>query len=213
MKSKQKTLVIVGNIASGKSTATSIITKKLKAQKIDADNLFQTTDPFAKVYLENMSRWALTNELWLTVERVKLIHEALEKPKKDLVVIDSGLLMSWVYTYGHYLNGIISEDEWKLYEDLYTRLCKDVLSKMIVVRLKYDLPVLMKRLKKRARAYELEFYTEDYLSQIEKGLVALERKLLKESVPMLIIDQQQIKDFENSTTDRKKLHESIIKFI
>lgn len=215
MKNKpvSKTLVIVGNIASGKSTATQIITKKLKAQKIDADDLFQTSDPFSKIYLENMSRWALTNELWLVVERVKLIQESMKKATEGLVVIDSGLLMSWVYTYGHYLNGVISEDEWLLFEEIYTRLCKEVLSKTIVVRLQYDLPVLMQRLRKRGRSFELEFYTEEYLQQIEKGLEALEKKLLKDQVPLLVINQDQIQDFENSSTDRKKLHTSILKFI
>lgn len=213
MKNRSKTLVIIGNVASGKSTATQIITKKIKAGKIDADDLFQTSDPFAKIYLENMSRWALTNELWLTVERVKLIQESLKHSKKDLVVIDSGLLMSWVYTYGHYLNGVISSDEWKLYEDIYTRLCSEVLNKMIVVRLRYDLPVLMNRLKKRGRQYELEFYTPEYLDQIEKGLVALEKKLQADGIPLLVIEQDQIEDFENSKTDRDRLHLAIASFI
>ena len=137
----------------------------------------------------------------------------MKQPTKELVVIDSGLLMSWVYTYGHYLNGVISEDEWNLYEEIYTRLCNEVLSKMIVVRLQYDLPTLMERLKKRGRGYELEFYTEDYLMQIEKGLVALEKKLQRDSVPLLIIEQGQIKDFENSKGDQDKLHNAIASFI
>lgn len=210
---KSKTLVIVGNIASGKSTATQIITQKLKAHKIDADDLFQTSDPFAKVYLENMSRWALTNELWLTVERVKLIKSEMEKNENSLVVIDSGLLMSWVYTYGHYLNGVISADEWNLFEDIYSKLCDEVLNKMLVVRLKYELPVLMYRLKNRGRQYELEFYTPEYLEQIEKGLVALEKKLQAERVPLLLIEQGDVQDFENSTTDRERLHSAVVGFI
>lgn len=213
MKKQPKTLVIVGNVASGKSTAASIITKNLNAVKVDADNLFQTSDPFSKLYLENMSRWALTNELWLTVERVKIIKKEVEEADKDLVVIDSGLLMSWVYTYGHYLNGVISVDEWNLYEDMYNKLCSEILSKTLVVRLQYDLPTLMERLKKRARQYELEFYTTEYLSQIEKGLEALEKKLQLENTPLLVIKQDQIKDFENSKADRKRLHDSITAFI
>lgn len=213
MKKKAKTLVIVGNIASGKSTATKIITQKLNAKKIDADDLFQTTDPFSKLYLENMSRWALTNELWLTIERVKLIADSMKDGDNTLVVIDSGLLMSWVYTYGHYLNGVISADEWNLFEDIYTKLCGEVLNECLVVRLRYDLPVLMHRLKNRGRQYELEFYTPEYLEQIEKGLVALEKKLQTERVPLLIIEQGDIQDFENSKTDRERLHSAVVGFI
>lgn len=213
MKKQSKTLVIVGNVASGKSTATKIITNKLNAQKIDADDLFQTLDPFSKLYLENMSRWALTNELWLTVERVKLIQESMKKTDKDLVVIDSGLLMSWVYTYGHYLNGVISADEWNLFENIYTKLCGEVINKMLVVRLRYDVPVLMQRLQARGRLYELEFYTPEYLEQIEKGLVALEKKLHTEGVPLLMIEQGEVADFENSRTDRERLHSAVVGFI
>lgn len=213
MKKQPKTLVIVGNVASGKSTATQIITKKLNAIKVDADDLFQTTDPFAKRYLENMPRWALANELWLTVERVKIIKEQTEKAGNNLVVIDSGLLMSWVYTYGHYLNKVISQDEWNLYETIYHKLCSEVLSKTLVVRLKYDMPMLMERLNKRGRQYELEFYTPHYLKQIEKGIIALEKKLKSEGTPLLVIKQDHIKDFENSEADREKLHDSIVAFI
>ncbi|MBP7768439.1 deoxynucleoside kinase [Candidatus Woesebacteria bacterium] len=208
-----KTIVIIGNIASGKSTATDIIAKQFATDRIDADDLFQTSNPFRDVYLENMSRWAFTNELWLTVERVKLIKEHLNTSKSAVTIIDSGLLMSWVYTYGHYLNGVITPDEWQLYEQIYTQIAGPVLSKIQVIRLQYDMPTLMHRLKKRGRAYELEFYTEEYLSQIEKGIEALERRIVKEGVPLLTITEAVSSNFEHNDSDRKSFLDQVQLFI
>lgn len=193
---QKKTLVIVGNIASGKSTATRLLSEHFHLSRVDADDLFQTTDPFREVYLENMSRWAFANELWLTVERVKLIQKQLESSNQKLTVIDSGLLMSWVYTYSHYVNGIITKAEWELYEELYTHLAGHVLSQMMVVKLDYSVETLMKRIKKRGREYELDFYTPEYLKQINTGLEALERKLQKAGVKLLCIQESKIPDFE-----------------
>ena len=202
---QKNTLVIVGNIASGKSTATKIIANELGLSYIDADDLFQTTDPFREVYLENMSRWAFANELWLTVERVKLIQEQQLQKTEEITVIDSGLLMSWVYTYSHYLNGVITPNEWKLYEELYNHLATHVLSSMMVVKLGYTVPTLMKRIQKRARQYELDFYTEDYLSQIDTGLKALDKVLAKKKIKTLHIAEESIADFESSVTGRDSL--------
>lgn len=213
MSKNNTTVVIIGNIASGKSTAIDILVDCLHYDHIDADDLFQTSDPFAKDYLQDMGRWALTNELWLTLERVKMIRKHQSACKSKITLIDSGLLMSWVYTYGHFLNKIISKSEWKLYEEIFTELAGDAIKKCVVIRLRYSVPTLMKRLKKRGRGYELKFYTQQYLNQIEDGLCALEEKLQTSGVPLLIVDEHNVADFEQQTHCRNKFVKSVSEFI
>jgi len=199
--SKLPTLTIIGNIASGKSTLMEILTKELVAEFVDADSLFQTTDPFATPYLADMKRWAFTNELWLTYERVALLRQA-EKAQQGLLIVDSGLLISWVYTYSHFLVGNITVDEWELYERIYDSLTADLLKNKYVVRLQYSIDTLMERLQKRGRDYELAFYTREYLGQIEIGLGALEKKLAGSGVKFITIAEELIGDFENSLSDK-----------
>jgi deoxyadenosine/deoxycytidine kinase len=189
-------ITIIGNVGSGKSTALPLISQHLDAHTIEADNLFQTTDPFAQAYLQDMSRWAFTNELWLTTKRVKLIQKEISESEKSIFVIDSGLLMSWVYTYSHFMSGRISDAEWKFYCELYDQHSTEILSNSSVVFLDYSIPTLLRRIQKRGRKYELEYYTEEYLTELQTGLKVLVEKLMADNVPVIAIEEQKIKDFE-----------------
>lgn len=207
-----KYLTIIGNVASGKSTAMPILLDALDAQPLYADDLFQTVDPFREVYLNDLKRWAFTNELWLTYERAKMINEHGSDSEK-LVIVDSGLLMSWVYTYSHLLVKNISLEEWEFYEKLYDEFANGYIVNSCVIRLKYSMETLMQRLKKRGRDYELEFYTREYLEQLEDGLVALEKKLKQMGIRVLVIDEKQIRDFEKNDDDKNLLTKIVTEYI
>lgn len=200
-----KTLTIIGNVASGKSTLMPILVKSLGAHAVDADDLFQTSDPFAKPYLADMKRWAFANETWLTIERIKILRAELGKRKQGITIIDSGLLMSWVYTYSHLLVGNITDDEWNLYHTLYDELTDGLFKNTHVVKLSYSMDTLMERLKKRGRDYELAFYTREYLGQLELGLSALHEKLTSKDVKVIEVTEEFVTDFENNPDDAKKI--------
>ncbi len=200
-----KTLTIIGNVASGKSTLMPILVKSLGAHAVDADDLFQTSDPFAKPYLADMKRWAFANETWLTIERIKILRAELGKRKQGITIIDSGLLMSWVYTYSHLLVGNITDDEWRLYHTLYDELTDGLFKNTHVVKLSYSMDTLMERLKKRGRDYELAFYTREYLGQLELGLSALHEKLTSKDVKVIEVTEEFVTDFENNPDDAKKI--------
>lgn len=204
----RKITTIIGNIGSGKSTALPLIAEHLDAHTIQADDLFQTTDPFAKVYLGDMSRWAFANELWLTVNRVKLIKKELVTSKKEHCVIDSGLLMSWVYTYSHFMAGRISKAEWELYQELYDDYSRELLANSAVIFLDYSIPTLLKRIAKRGRGYELKFYTKQYLEELQQGLQTLFRKL-NDQVAVIQIAEQDIKNFEANNRDKQRMLEIV----
>jgi len=198
---RKNTLIIVGNIASGKSTAMALLAKQLDARQIHADELFQTTDPFAQDYLKDIARWAFANELWLTIERSTLIHKALARKSKKLTIIDSGLLMSWVYAYSHNVTGNMTPAEWELYQRLYETVSKKVLRRITVLMLYYPVETLMKRMKKRGRKFELKYYTKKYLQDIQKGLGALKKALETQGIPTIVIEEKDCPDFEVNQVD------------
>lgn len=204
-----RAITIIGNTGSGKSTALPILVSSLSADALDADDLFQTSDPFTQDYLKDMKRWAFTNELWLTHQRALLfrkhIQQSVRSNSNKTTVIDCGLLMSWVFTYSHFLVGNINKDEWEFYQTLYDEFSANILQDTAVIRLKYSMETLLERIHKRGRDYELEYYTREYLEQIEQGLEALEKKLVMNGVPLLTIDESEIADFENSAQDQEKL--------
>jgi deoxyadenosine/deoxycytidine kinase len=130
---KNTIVTVVGNVGSGKSTAVPIIAEAIGANILFADNLFQTTNPFRENFLKNINRWAFTTELWMMVERIKLFNQYITENKNKRTVIDSGLLMSWVYTYGHFVNKIITKEEWQLYETIFNMAVQNIFKDSFVV--------------------------------------------------------------------------------
>jgi len=198
-------VTIIGNIGSGKSTALPIIANMLSAQIIEADDLFQTSDPFAKIYLKDMSRWAFANELWLTVKRSQMIDNTIDSSNNNKFLIDSGLLMSWVYTYSHFMAGRITKEEWIFFGELHTNYSSKVLENSSAIFLKYSVPTLMRRIKKRGRVYEQEYYTKKYLNELDSGLAELQILLKKKGVNVIEIKESEVADFQNSREDEKKM--------
>jgi len=190
---KSQMITVIGNIGSGKTTVTPAIAKALKAKVVFADNLFQTVDPFRELYLNDIKRWALANELWLTLERVILVKKYLKKYKGEKLVVDSGLLMSWAYTHGHFLSGIMMKDEWQLYRRLFDRVAIGLFTSSVVIALDCSIPTLMKRIKKRGRQFELEYYNPTYLQQIDKGLEKLKEKLKRKRIKVVSLTEDEVK--------------------
>jgi deoxyadenosine/deoxycytidine kinase len=184
-------VTVIGNIGSGKTTLTPLMAKKLQAKTVMADNLFQTVDPFRELYLNDIKRWALANELWLTLERVVLVKKYLRQHKGEKLVVDSGLLMSWAYTHGHYLAGVITKDEWQLYRRLFDRIAMSLFTSSVVVALECSVETLMKRIKKRGRKFELTFYNPVYLSRIDRGLDKLKDKLKRKGIKVVSISEAE----------------------
>ena len=210
---KPKMATIIGNVGAGKSSALKMVAECLQAKPVDADNLFQTSDPFAKDFLNDNQRWALANELWLTKERADLLRKELTLEDSEWLVVDSGLLMSWVYTYSHLLVGKMTQDEWDLYEDLFDALTQGIESE-IVIWLDYKMSTLLQRIEKRGRDYELEYYSETYLRQLNQGIDALVEKLAKTNTRLIriteaevadfVTDKQGVKDFRNCVLTKFK---------
>ncbi|MFH0943013.1 MAG: deoxynucleoside kinase [Candidatus Beckwithbacteria bacterium] len=207
--SQANVIVVIGNIGSGKSTVAPVVAKSLKAKMIDADNLFQTTNPFRDRYLKSNRRWALANELWMTLERVSVL-ECYSQYKKKKLVIDSGLLMSWAYTYSHYQSGVLSHDEWGVYQRLFDKVIGDCFKDLAVVKLNCKVDTLLRRIKKRGRKFELEYYTKAYLQRIDKGLEELHQKLQKNGLRVVEIDEKEVRGFLNQKRIKQQVIEKIV---
>ncbi len=206
---KQNIITIIGNIGAGKTSATPIIAQALDAYAVDADNLFQTSDPFRDGYLKDRNRWVFTNELWLVFERAKILQRELTQTKHKVVVIDSGLLMSWVYGYSHWLKQTMTQEEWNFFIELYDFFTSQLIDNMTVISLHYPIETLLDRIKQRGREFELTYYDQSYLNQIEEGIEALEIRLKSQGVRVIRVDETLVKDFVHEERGKKKLMEVV----
>ena len=209
---KKTLIVLLGNIASGKTSTSRWLKKHLNVSTIMADNLFQTKNPYRQNYLKDVSKWAFTNEVWMTVNRYQLIMTKIKKNPGSHLVIDSGLLMNWVYSYSHLYTKVFSKIDWQLYEQIY-ELCRFSDFQIKVIYLSYSINTLLNRLLKRGRQYELDYYNKAYLQQIQIGLNTLNKKLKRQNIPIFVLEEKLYGDFLKKTMDQEKLLKRLRLFI
>lgn len=211
----KKTLItIIGNVGAGKSTLTHLLSKYFLYDLIEADDLFQTQNPFAKMYLSDMKAWAFKNEVWMTYHRVQLLMDKIRKMRTKHAFVDGGVLMNWVYAYSHNKAGNLAEIEWDLYKKIYDLIVKKLKKyNQLVIYMNYSLDTLHKRIKKRGRSYELELYSREFLRNLDIGLKELKSKLIVTKTPTLLIEEHEAPDFENNAKDLKLIIERVKKLI
>lgn len=200
---KKTFITVIGNIASGKSTVAKFLADNLGAKFIAADELYKT-NPFFKDTLRDRKRWSLASDLWFLVKRAELAEEFSDTLKKEIIVQDSGLLMSWAYANSRLRSLYMNENEISLYNMLFLRLTNTLPKENIVIYLRLPSPILLERIKKRARDFELQFHTPEYLSNISKSLDDLVEKI-QERTNVLIFDKENWCDIISVKEDRERL--------
>ncbi len=182
-----KTITIIGNVGSGKTTLAKILAEKLPGVLIDADPY--TTNPFLPLYAENHARWALATELFFTLSRATHLTAELKKYKSQTKIIDSGLLMGIeVYAKHHRKAGTMTRGEWSL----FMKLTKDSInSKLIysdlVIYCRCNINTCMERIESRGRKFEAH-HSRKYLKNLETNLKVLIHKLKRLGIPTLDLD-------------------------
>lgn len=201
-----KTITIIGNVGSGKTTLAKILAEKLPGILIDADPY--TLNPFLPHYAENHARWALATELFFTTARATHLSTELKKDKSKTKIIDSGLLMGIeVYAKHHRKAGTMTKDEWTLFK----KLTKDsVNSKLIypdlVIYCHCDIRTCLERIEARGRKFETH-HSRKYLKNIETNLEILISKLKRLNISTIDLDMTTFNP--RKLSDIKSLLESV----
>jgi deoxyadenosine/deoxycytidine kinase len=200
---KHKFITIIGNIGVGKSTLTDLLAKNLPAHEIPADSLFKIS-PFFPLTVNDRARWSLTSDVWFLYQRVKMTQDVPQAVKKNNVVVDSGIPMSFAYAHSRLDSGYFTKEEWQLYKDLHDELLTDSLFPDIVVYLKAPVKFLLERINERGREFELKYYTAEYLRRLSRSLGVVVKKLKEKKVKVITIDVRS-KDFVNDPVDLKAI--------
>jgi len=169
MGKKVHQIVVIGNIASGKSSLIDALAPKINAHRIEADEFFKS-NPFFPLALKDRARWSFASDIWFLHERAKLMQAETQTKQADHTIIDSGLPMSWVYAHSRLDSNHFTQDEWETYKQLYERITADIPQPTLVIALRASIPVLLDRIRHRGREFELAHHTKEYLHQIDMSL-------------------------------------------
>lgn len=154
-------VAIAGNIGSGKTTLTEILTKRYGARAYyeESDN------PYIGDFYNNMSRWAfhlqvsfLGSRIGQTVEMLSLAEENVFQDRT--IYEDAHIFASNLHEMG-----LMASRDFATYMRIFNLTTNLIPKPDVLIYLRASIPTLVEQIKRRGRAYEMNI-DEDYLSRL-----------------------------------------------
>jgi deoxyadenosine/deoxycytidine kinase len=159
----KKFVVIAGNIGAGKSSLAGLLGERLGWKPYYEP---VTENPYLSDFYGNMQAWSFHSQVFFLVHRLKMVKQLLDDPSsviQDRSVYEDAL----VFAQNLFLRGLISERDYKTYQELYQVLINFLPPPDLVVYLKASPHTLFHRIINRGRDYE-KTISLDYLAQLNQ---------------------------------------------
>ena len=143
-------LAVSGNIGSGKSTLTRLLSERLKLTPV-----FETVDenPYLADFYQDMARYAFHSQVFFLSKRLEqhlnVVNHTLDVVQDRTIFEDA-----WVFAKNLYQQGHMSVRDWETYQSLLQGILPALRMPDVLIHIEASLPTLKKRIGLRGRDYE-----------------------------------------------------------
>jgi deoxyguanosine kinase len=192
-------IVVEGPIGVGKTALSKRLAQTFRYQTLleDADD-----NPFLTRFYENRQSMALQTQLFFLFQRAKQLQSMRQGDLFEPIRVADFLMEKDRL----FARQNLDDDEYLLYEQVYTHLTIDTPKPDLVIYLQAPVDVLQQRIHKRGRAYE-RYIDNRYLSEINEAYTRF--FYFYDDSPLLIVNATEI-DFVNNERDYQQLVEFIL---
>ena len=155
-------IAIAGNIGSGKTTLTEILTKRYgaKAYYEDLDN------PYINDFYEDMNRWAFQFQVYFLASRIRQTMDMLAADKSADIFQDRTIYEdAHIFAGNLHQMGSMSTRDFGTYMKLFEISTNLIPQPDLLIYLKASVPTLVNQIRKRGREYEQNIEVE-YLERL-----------------------------------------------
>ncbi len=157
-------IAIAGNIGSGKTTLTEMLTKHYNAQAY----FEEPNNPYIGDFYEDMSRWAFNLQIFFLSSRIQQTKDIYtESVKNGLHLIQDRTIYEDAHIFADNLHqmGLMSSRDFATYMKTFNLFSSFVPRPDLLIYLKASVPTLTEQIAHRGREYEANI-DEDYLAAL-----------------------------------------------
>lgn len=186
-------IAIAGNIGSGKTTLTTLLSKHFKWQPQYEDN---ESNPYLVSFYDDMRRWSFNLQIYFLNTRFRQIQEI--RRQKQTVIQDRT-----IYEDGHifapnlHAMGLMTTRDYDNYRSLFDLMEEFITPPDLLIYLKASVPTLIKQIQRKGRDYENSIRL-DYITGLNNRYDAWANEY--KAGKILIIDIDNL-DFADNTED------------
>lgn len=154
-------IAIAGNIGSGKTTLTEILTKRYGAKAYYED----LANPYINDFYEDMGRWSFHLQLWFLGSRIQQTLTMLADGSAN--VVQDRTIYEDAHIFAHNLHsmGLMASRDFDTYMKMFNIEQSLLPRPDVLIYLKASVPTLISQIKLRGREYEQNI-DEEYLSRL-----------------------------------------------
>jgi deoxyadenosine/deoxycytidine kinase len=156
-------IAVAGNIGSGKTTLTTLLSKHMgfEPQYEDPGN-----NPYLLDFYSDMQRWSFNVQIYFLTSRLQSIH-SIQKSKKNVIQDRTLYEDAKIFAPNLHSMGLLSKRDFDNYNALFEAISRLVPPPDLLIYLRGSIPALVDQIQQRGREYE-DSIRLDYLRRLNE---------------------------------------------
>ncbi|WP_295916401.1 deoxynucleoside kinase [uncultured Alistipes sp.] len=156
-------IAIAGNIGSGKTTLTQILTQRYNAKAY----LEECNNPYIGDFYEDMNRWSFNLQIYFLGSRIRQTMDMLADNADTGVIFQDRTIYEDAHIFADNLHemGLMPTRDIETYMKLFRLMTTLIPKPDLLIYLKASVPTLISQIRKRGREYEMNI-DELYLKRL-----------------------------------------------
>lgn len=156
-------VAIAGNIGSGKTTLTEILTKRYGAQAYYEE----TDNPYLGDFYNDMSRWAFQLQIFFLGSRIKQTVDMLATGGENIFQDRTIYEDAHIFADNLHKMGLMTSRDFATYMKIFELSANLIPKPDVLIYLRASIPTLVSQIKRRGREYEMNI-DEGYLARLNE---------------------------------------------